>query len=95
MAEAGIVGRFILLLMHTGWKTGIHYVTPLQYEKIDGAFCVGAGRVPRADWFRNILVNPLVHVQVSHFEFDCQAEPITDRTVLRISWNTAASITRS
>ncbi len=73
-----IVGGFILLLTHTGRKTGNRYVTPLQYEKIDGAYCVGAGRGSSADWFRNILVNPLVHVQVSQFEFDCQAEPVTD-----------------
>lgn len=32
-----IVGRFILLLTHTGRKSGIRYATPLQYEKIDGA----------------------------------------------------------
>ncbi|MGD0876965.1 MAG: nitroreductase family deazaflavin-dependent oxidoreductase [Anaerolineales bacterium] len=73
-----IVGGFILLLKHTGRKSGIRYVTPLQYEKIDGAYCVGAGRGLGADWFRNIQVNPLVHVQESDFEFDCIADPVTD-----------------
>jgi deazaflavin-dependent oxidoreductase (nitroreductase family) len=73
-----IVGRFILFLTHTGRKSGIRYVTPLQYEKINEAYCVGAGRGPTADWFRNVQVNPLVHVQVSNFEFDCMAEPVTD-----------------
>jgi deazaflavin-dependent oxidoreductase (nitroreductase family) len=73
-----IVGGFILLLTHTGRKSGIRYVTPLQYEKIDGAYWVGAGRGPAADWFRNIQVNPLVHVRVSDFEFDCVAEPVTN-----------------
>jgi deazaflavin-dependent oxidoreductase (nitroreductase family) len=73
-----IVGGFNLLLTHTGRKSGIRYVTPLQYEKIDGAYWVGAGRGPAADWFRNIQVNPLVHVRVSDFEFDCIAEPAID-----------------
>jgi deazaflavin-dependent oxidoreductase (nitroreductase family) len=73
-----IVGKFILLLLHTGRKSGIRYGTPLQYEKIDGAYCVGAGRGPKADWFRNILADPHVHVQVNRCEFDCVAEPVTD-----------------
>ena len=54
-----IVGRFILLLTHTGRRSGTRYVTPLQYEKIDGAYCVGAGRGLKADWYRNILADPV------------------------------------
>jgi deazaflavin-dependent oxidoreductase (nitroreductase family) len=73
-----IVGRFILLLTHTGRKSGNRYITPLQYEKIDGAYCVGAGRGPKADWFRNILADPHVHVRVDRVEFDCVAETVTD-----------------
>jgi deazaflavin-dependent oxidoreductase (nitroreductase family) len=73
-----IVGKFILLLTHTGRKTGNRYVTPLQYEKIDEAYYVGAGRGPRADWFRNVRNNPHVHVQVDRCEFDCVAEPVTE-----------------
>jgi deazaflavin-dependent oxidoreductase (nitroreductase family) len=73
-----IVGRFILLLTHTGRKSGRRYGTPLQYEKIDGAYWVGTGRGPKADWFRNILADPHVHVQVDRDEFDCVAEPVTD-----------------
>lgn len=73
-----IVGKFILLLTHTGRKSGNRYNTPLQYEKIDGAYCVGAGRGPRADWFCNLLADPHVHVRVDRVEFDCVAEPVTD-----------------
>ena len=73
-----IIGKFILLLTHTGRKSGTRYVTPLQYEKIAGAYCVGAGRGPKADWFCNIRANPHVHIQVDRIEFDCVAEPITD-----------------
>ena len=73
-----IIGKFILLLTHTGRKTGTRYVTPLQYEWIDGAYYVGAGRGARSDWFCNILADPHVHVRVSRDEFDCLAEPVTD-----------------
>jgi deazaflavin-dependent oxidoreductase (nitroreductase family) len=73
-----IVGWFVLLLYHTGRKSGNHYQTPLQYEKLDGAYYVGAGRGEKADWYRNILADPCVHVQVSRQEFDCLAEAVTD-----------------
>jgi deazaflavin-dependent oxidoreductase (nitroreductase family) len=76
--QGWIVGKFILLLTHTGRKSGTRYRTPLQYEKIDGAYCVGAGRGPNSDWFRNILADPHVHVQVYPHAFDCMAEPVTD-----------------
>jgi deazaflavin-dependent oxidoreductase (nitroreductase family) len=72
------VGWIILLLEHTGRKSGQRYATPLQYEKIDGLFYVGAGRGTKADWYRNILVNPEVHVQVGRVAFDGWAEPVTD-----------------
>ena len=73
-----IVGKLILILTHTGRKSGSRYATPLQYEKIDGVYYVAAGRGPRADWYRNILYDPHVHVQVDRCEFDCVAEPVTD-----------------
>jgi deazaflavin-dependent oxidoreductase (nitroreductase family) len=73
-----IVGKFILLLTHTGRKSGAHYATPLQYEKIGSAYCVGVGRGPKADWFRNLQADPHVHVQVGRYEFDSLAEPVTD-----------------
>ena len=73
-----VVGKFILLLTHTGRKSGTSYTTPVQYERIDGAYYVGVGRGPKSDWFRNIQANPRVHVQVDRAEFDCLAEPVTD-----------------
>lgn len=38
-----VIGWFVLLLTHTGRKSGKRYLTPLQYEKINGAYYVGAG----------------------------------------------------
>ena len=73
-----IVGRFILLLTHTGRKSSTRYSTPLQYEKIDGAYYVGAGRGSKADWYCNILADPHVHVQVDRRAFDGFAEPVND-----------------
>lgn len=73
-----LVGWIILLLEHNGRKSGKRYATPLQYEKMDGLFYVGAGRGTKADWYRNILVDPQVRVQVGRLDFEGWAEPVTE-----------------
>jgi len=73
-----IVGWLILLLQHTGRRSGRQYSTPLQYEKIDGDYYVGAARGDRADWYRNIQANPVVDVSVGRRRFKATAEPVTD-----------------
>jgi len=73
-----IIGRIILLLTTTGRKTGLPRVTPLQYEEVDGAICVGSARGQRADWFRNVLAKPRVQVQVGGRRFAGAAEAVTD-----------------
>jgi deazaflavin-dependent oxidoreductase (nitroreductase family) len=73
-----LIGRFILLLTTTGRKSGLLRVTPLQYEEVDGAIYVGSARGAKADWFRNILVDPHVQVQVKSRQFAGMAETVTD-----------------
>lgn len=71
-------GRFVLLLTTVGRKSGLPRVTPLQYDEVDGVFYVGSARGDKADWYRNILVNPAVEVQVKSRRFHGIAEPVTD-----------------
>ncbi len=73
-----IVGRLILLLEHKGRRTGRVYATPLQYEKIQDAYYVGAARGLKSDWFRNLQADPCVHVWVGTAEFDGVAETVTE-----------------
>jgi deazaflavin-dependent oxidoreductase (nitroreductase family) len=73
-----IVGRLILLLTTRGRKTGLPRVTALQYEEIDDAIVVGSSRGTKADWYRNILADPHVLVQVKSRQFRGLAEPSTD-----------------
>ena len=73
-----IIGWLILLLRHTGRKSGTEYATPLQYEKIGEDYCVGAGRGTRANWFRNVQANPNVEVSVGRRHFKAVAEAVTD-----------------
>jgi deazaflavin-dependent oxidoreductase (nitroreductase family) len=67
----------VLLLTTTGRKTGLPRTTPLQYEIVDGVIYVGSARGQKADWFRNVVANPRVHVQIKDQQFEADAEPIT------------------
>ncbi len=73
-----VIGRFVLLLTTTGRRSGLPRTTPLQYEEIDGAIYVASARGAKADWFRNILACPRVHVRIGLRHFDALAEPVTD-----------------
>lgn len=73
-----IVGRIILLLTTTGRKSGLLRTTPLQYELIDGRYCLGAARGKSADWVRNIEANPRVQIRVKRLNFSGTARVSTD-----------------
>ena len=70
--------RMVLLLTTTGRKSGLPRVTPLQFEEVKGDYYIASARGREADWFKNVLANPNVHVQVREREFDAVAEPVTD-----------------
>ena len=73
-----LIGKIILLLTTTGRKSGLKRVTPLQYEKIDNDYCLGAVRGLNADWVRNIQANPHVEIRVGAKHFEGQAEIVTE-----------------
>jgi deazaflavin-dependent oxidoreductase (nitroreductase family) len=73
-----IVGRLILLLTTTGRKSGLPRVTALQYEEVDGAYCLGSSRGLQADWVRNLMAQPRVGVRVRSLTFEGRAEVVTD-----------------
>jgi deazaflavin-dependent oxidoreductase (nitroreductase family) len=70
--------EIVLLLTTTGRKSGQLRVTPLQFEEIEGAYYVGSARGDKADWFKNIVANPNVRIQLQDRSFQAFAEPITD-----------------
>ena len=77
-AMGGGPGRLVLLLTTTGRKSGLPRATPVQYEEIDGAYYIGSARGAQADWFRNLMANPCVQVQIRQRRFAARAEPIVD-----------------
>jgi deazaflavin-dependent oxidoreductase (nitroreductase family) len=75
--------HIVLLLTTIGRKSGLARVTPLQFEEVDGVYYISAARGQEADWFKNILANRNVHIQIRNQEFNSVAEPVTD--ALRIA----------
>jgi deazaflavin-dependent oxidoreductase (nitroreductase family) len=69
-------GAPILLLTTTGRKSGTKYTTPLIYGR-DGAnyLIVGsvAGSEKHAQWYRNLVANPEIEVQVLADKFKAKA----------------------
>jgi deazaflavin-dependent oxidoreductase (nitroreductase family) len=72
------MGNIVLVLTTIGRRSGLKRVTPLQYEKIDDTYFVASARGVKADWYRNIVSNPKVEVQVGSHHFYALAEPTTD-----------------
>jgi deazaflavin-dependent oxidoreductase (nitroreductase family) len=70
--------RLVLLLTTTGRKSGLPRLTPLQYEEQFGILYVASARGQQADWFKNLVVNPQVHVQIGGQRVAAVAEPICD-----------------
>lgn len=52
----------IMVITHTGRKSGIKYRTPVNYAVLDGdIYCIaGFGRI--ADWYRNLLATPEIEL---------------------------------
>jgi deazaflavin-dependent oxidoreductase (nitroreductase family) len=78
-SSGGKSEELVLVLTTIGRKTGKLHKTPLQYELVDGVFYVGSARGSKADWFRNILSDPEVVVEIGGNEFPARAEAITDK----------------
>jgi deazaflavin-dependent oxidoreductase (nitroreductase family) len=70
--------RTVLLLTTTGRKSGLPRLTPLQFEEVEGDIYIASARGQQADWFKNLLANPKVHVQIGGREFEAIAEPVAD-----------------
>jgi deazaflavin-dependent oxidoreductase (nitroreductase family) len=53
---------YIMVLTHTGRKSGLRRRTPVNFAEIGGDLYCLAGFGSAADWYRNLLVNPQVEV---------------------------------
>jgi deazaflavin-dependent oxidoreductase (nitroreductase family) len=72
-------GGTLLLLHHTGAKTGTERVTPLMYQEVDEGFAVfasKAGAPDNPDWYHNLLAHPETEIEVGS-----ETIPVTARVV--------------
>ncbi len=73
-------GRFegapLLLLHHTGAKTGNAYVNPLMYQEVGGAWAIFAskgGHTEDPAWYGNLVAHPETQVEVGDETIDVTA----------------------
>jgi len=60
-------GRTLLLLHHTGARSGLERVNPLVYRQLGDAVAVFAskgGAPTNPDWFHNLVAHPAVTIEV-------------------------------
>jgi deazaflavin-dependent oxidoreductase (nitroreductase family) len=80
-ANKGVVGgpftgATMLLLTHTGAKTGAARVNPLVYLEDGDRYLIFAskgGASTNPDWYRNLLANPIASVEVGTERFEVDA----------------------
>jgi deazaflavin-dependent oxidoreductase (nitroreductase family) len=82
-------GAPLLLLTTTGARTGQPHTTPVMYSK-DGdrlvIYASKAGAPTNPDWYRNLVAQPQVTVEVGTEKFAATAEVITGEERDRL-WN--------
>lgn len=72
----GFEGKPLLLLHHTGAKTGTRRVSPLMYQKVGDAYAIFAskgGAPDNPDWFYNLRAHPEVAIEVGTDEVEVKA----------------------
>jgi deazaflavin-dependent oxidoreductase (nitroreductase family) len=68
----------LLVLAHTGRRSGTRYLAPLNYAKVGDDVWVIAGFGPRTDWYRNVLADPNVVVWLPGGRWFAEAHDVTD-----------------
>jgi deazaflavin-dependent oxidoreductase (nitroreductase family) len=72
------VGGQIMVLTHTGRKTGLTRRTPVNYALVDGEIYCTAGFGHLSDWYRNIIADPKVELWLPDGWWAGVAEEIDD-----------------
>ena len=70
-------GRTLLLLHHTGAKSGTERINPLAYQRLSdnsvAIFASKGGAPTTPDWFHNLVANPDVTVELPTETFEARA----------------------
>lgn len=82
-----LFGPIILMLSHTGRKSGLVRRTALEYHVLDGRIYLVAAFGERAQWYQNVLTDPYVTVQTGRGTQGAVAVRITDDGELAAVYN--------
>jgi deazaflavin-dependent oxidoreductase (nitroreductase family) len=84
-------GAPVLLLHHTGAKSGTERVNPVVYQPLDGGryaiFASKAGADTNPDWFHNLVANPRTTIEVGTDTVTVACR-VTDGTERETIWST-------
>lgn len=72
-------GAPMLLLHTTGARTGAERINPMMYLDLEGrryVFASKAGAPTNPDWYRNLVANPSVSVEVGTETYSAKAKPL-------------------
>jgi deazaflavin-dependent oxidoreductase (nitroreductase family) len=72
------VGGRIMVITHTGRRTGKRRLTPVNYSPVGEAVYCTAGFGARSDWYRNLLSDPRVDVWLPQARWPGVAEDVSD-----------------
>lgn len=72
------IGGQIMVLTHTGRKSGLKRRTPVNYVLVNGELYCAAGFGPGSDWYQNIMMNPQVEVWLPDSWWAGLAEEVLD-----------------
>lgn len=74
------VGGRIMVLTHTGRKSGVRRRTPVNYAEVEGDLYCVAGFGHLSDWYRNLLAEPQVEVWLPNGWWAGLAADVTGRS---------------
>jgi deazaflavin-dependent oxidoreductase (nitroreductase family) len=82
-------GQDILLLHHTGARSGIQRVSPLAYQRVEASFAVFASKAGASDhpaWYHNLLAHPDTSVEVGTETVEVKAR-VAEPAERDVIWN--------
>ncbi|NTW02071.1 MAG: nitroreductase family deazaflavin-dependent oxidoreductase [Oscillochloris sp.] len=79
-----LTGRY-LMLAHTGRKSGLRRLTPLNYAEVNGTIYITAGFGTISDWYRNIIANPQVEIWLPDGHWNAHIEELADDHAERLA----------
>ena len=77
----------LLLLHHTGAKSGVERVNPLAYQRVGDSLAVfasKAGAPTNPDWFHNLVANPAASIEIGTESYPVTARVATEEERERI-----------